>query len=73
MTWLRCDKDAKGTHVLSLYCGVYRKYQTQLHSCKNFWHDWIDGCMNHHKSSLHDHAKSDVRFIYAIFQKFQLN
>ena len=60
LSWLRCDLDAKGKHVVSLYCAMCRKYEANLRSLKNFRRDWIDGSTNQRTSNLMDHATSDV-------------
>ena len=60
LSWLRCNLDAKGTHVVSLYCAVCKKYEDSLQSMKNFRRDWIVGSTNQRTSSLIDHATSDV-------------
>ena len=46
LSWLRCDLDAKGTHVVSLYCAICRKYEANIRSLKNFRRDWIEGSTN---------------------------
>ena len=60
LSWLRCDLDVKGTHVVSLYCAVCRKYEDSLWLLKNFTRDWIVGSTNQRTSNLIDHAMSDV-------------
>ena len=60
LSWLRCDLDAKGTHVVSLYCAICRKYEAKIRSLKNFRRDWIVGSTNQRTSNLIDHATSDV-------------
>ena len=39
LSWLRCDLDAKGTHVVSLYYAICRKYEAYIRSLKNFRKD----------------------------------
>ena len=51
LSWLRCDLDVKGTHVVSLYCAVCRKYEDSLRSLKNFRRDWIVGSTNQRTSN----------------------
>ena len=60
LSWLRCDLDAKGTHVVSLYCAICRKYQANIQLLKNFRRDWIVGSTNQRTSNLIDHATSDA-------------
>ena len=60
ISWLHCDTDEKGTHVVTLNCCICKRYEEKLVSLKNFRRDWIDGCTNHSKSCLTDHAKSDI-------------
>ena len=60
LSWLRCDLDAKGTHVVSLYCAICRKYEDNVRSLKNFRRDWIVGSTNQRTSNLIDHATSEV-------------
>ena len=57
LSWLRCDFDAKGAHVVSLYCTICRKY---VRSLKIFRRDWIVGSTNQRTSNLIDHATSDA-------------
>lgn len=59
-SWLQCDLDAKGTHVVSLYCAICRKYEANIQLLKNFRRDWIAGSTNQRTSNLIDHATSDV-------------
>ena len=56
LSWLRSDLDAKGTHVVSLYCAICRKYQADIQLFKNFRRDWIVGSTNQRTSNLIDHA-----------------
>ena len=58
LSWLRSDLDAKGTHVVSLYCAICRKYQANIQLLKNFRRDWIVGSTNQRTSNLIDHATS---------------
>lgn len=60
LSWLRCDLGAKGTHMVSLYCTICRKYEANIRSLKNFRRDWITGSTNQRTSNLIDHATSDV-------------
>ena len=30
LSWLQCDLDAKGTHMVSLYCAICRKYEANI-------------------------------------------
>ena len=60
LSWLQCDLDDKGTHMVSLYYAVCRKYEDSLRSLKNFRRDWIVGLTNQRTSNLIDHAMSDV-------------
>ena len=60
LSWLWCDLDAKGTHVVSLYCAICRKYKTNVQSLKNFRRDWIVGSTNQRTSNLIDYATSQV-------------
>ena len=60
LSWLRCDLDAKETHVVSLYCSICRKYEAYIHYLKNFRKDWIEGSTNQRTSNLMHHATSDV-------------
>ena len=59
-SWLQRDLDAKGTHVVSLYCAICRKYEANIQLLKNFRRDWIAGSTNQRTSNLIDHATSDV-------------
>ena len=58
LSWLRCDLDAKGAHVVSLYCAICRKYEANIRSLKNFRRDWIVGSTNQRTSNLIDDATS---------------
>lgn len=60
LSWLRCELDDKGGHVVSLHCAICRKYEAQVRSHKNFRKDWIEGSTNQRTSNLIDHATSDV-------------
>ena len=52
-----CDVTSKpGTHVVSLYCAICRKYEANIRSLKNFRRDWIVGLANQRTSNLIDHA-----------------
>ena len=55
LLWLLCDLDAKGTHIVSLYCAICRKYQANIQLLKNFRRDWIVGSTNQRTSNLNDH------------------
>ena len=60
LSWLRYDVDAKGTHVVSLYCAICKKCQANIQLLKKFRRDWIVGSTNQRTNNLIDHATSDA-------------
>ena len=60
LSWLQCDLNAKGTHMVSLYCAICRKYEANMRSLKNFRRNWIVGSTNQRTSNLIDHVTSEV-------------
>ena len=60
LSWLQCDLDDKGTHMVSLCWSICRKYKANIQSLKNFRRDWITGLTNQRTSNLMDHTTSDV-------------
>ena len=60
LLWLQCDFDAKGTHVVSLYCAIHKKYETKLQSLKNYRRDWITGLTSQRTSNFINLPTSDV-------------
>ena len=60
LSWLRCDLNTKGTHMVSLYFAVCRKYKANILSLKNFRRDWLIGATNKRTSNLIDQATSDI-------------
>lgn len=58
ISWLHCNTDEKGTHMVTLNCCICKR--EKLVFLKNFRRNWIDGCTNHRKSCLTDNAKCDI-------------
>ena len=49
-----------GTHMVSLYCAMCKKYKANRRSLKNFRRDWIMASTSQRTSNLIDHATRDV-------------
>lgn len=57
LAWLRCESNK--THVVSLWCGVCRKYEYKVRGVGNFSGAWIAGDVSQKVSNVVDHAKSE--------------